>query len=231
MLNEEQRRKMREYFQNNKDKFAHYAAKQRDKLKLEMIVAYGGSCQICNEDDPIVLVLDHIDDDAHVEKELYGDNARGGHKHYGRLKAEGWPKERFQLLCHNCNYKKEFHRRRDGIFERWGYKNETDFSTAHANVKAKVTNKSGIKGVFWNTQKQRWQSKLSLKTGTVQIGFFKSIREAAEAYSLKAIELWGDEAVLPTDEEIEQAVEKEVEFFAALAKPEPTTLNAEDIGL
>src|ERR1700733_15331992 len=73
-----------EYVRDNRDKFAHYAARQRDKLKLEMVEAYGGKCVACGVDEPIVLCLDHIHDDAEVERIAFGLNARGGHKNYSR---------------------------------------------------------------------------------------------------------------------------------------------------
>lgn len=224
--NEEHLQKMRNYFQKHKADFAHYNAEQRDRLKLEMITAYGGKCKRCGIDDTDVLVLDHIDDDARIEKDLFGLNARGGHKHYGRLKKQGWPQERFQLLCANCNMKKENERRRAGIYERWGEKQEYDRSASHANVPPPAHNRSGIKGVFWNTQKQRWQARIMVDYQTTHLGFYLTIREAANAYARKAKEVWGDMAQVASEEEIQAAENK-----PRTSKIDSTELSLSDLGL
>ena len=82
----------------------------RDKLKTDMVNAYGGKCLHCNIKDPEVLVLDHIHDDA--KEDRLKNNHTGGYFMYAKLKKLGWPKNNYQLLCHNCNYKKELKRRR-----------------------------------------------------------------------------------------------------------------------
>lgn len=70
--------------------------------KQEMVDAYGGKCACCGENELAFLSLDHIG---------------GGGKHRlscGRknhvqeirrqLKAAGWPKDKYRLLCMNCNF-------------------------------------------------------------------------------------------------------------------------------
>lgn len=71
--------------------------------KAEVIAAYGGRCVCCGEDAFEFLSIDHIHNDgsAHV-KEIGG----GGVHLYNWLKKEGFPKDRFQLLCMNCNFAK-----------------------------------------------------------------------------------------------------------------------------
>jgi hypothetical protein len=84
--------------------------KWTDEIRLEMVAAYGGKCLKCGESDPIVLLLDHINDDAKLDKKQHGHH--GGWMMYRRLRKLGWPKDRYQLLCHNCNYRKELERRK-----------------------------------------------------------------------------------------------------------------------
>jgi 5-methylcytosine-specific restriction endonuclease McrA len=216
-----------EYFKKNRPKFAHYAAEFRDKLKAEMVQAYGGKCQHCGVDDPIVLCLDHVNDDAHVEKEEFGVGARGGHKQYSRLKAEGWPQERFQLLCYNCNAVKEHNRRRGVMLEKNGPKvAATAFSRslAHAAVGLRGHNKSGIKGVFWNKQKQRWHAKAMVNQQTHNLGLFKDMADAAEAYKQFAIKTWGEHANYATPEEIAAAIK-----MNEAPEPVASDLNVEDL--
>lgn len=68
----------------------------RAALRLETIEAYGGRCVCCGEDWPMFLTIDHIDGDGWLEK------GKGWHL-YKRLKSQGWPKDKYQLLCFNCN--------------------------------------------------------------------------------------------------------------------------------
>lgn len=173
-----------------------------------MIQAYGGCCLRCGECDPAVLTLDHIYDDGTVERDLHGVSARGGTKFYGRLKKEGWPTDRVQLLCFNCNIKKEAARRRAGVIKRWGEKETIDYSAAHANVPPPAHNTSGIKGVYWNAQKQKWHAKVSFKGQGINAGFYADIRDAARAYANKAKETWGEMAQIATEDEINAAYEK-----------------------
>lgn len=99
-----------EYFQANKKRMYEYGAAYREKLKHETVEAYGGRCVLCGESDPIVLAIDHIHDDA-VEDRIVNKH-NGGYKLYQFLKREGWPKGSYQLLCHNCNFRKEYYRRK-----------------------------------------------------------------------------------------------------------------------
>jgi hypothetical protein len=81
----------------------------RDRLRSEMLEAYGGKCQCCGETEKLFLELDHIDNDGKVDRET-GDG--GGVKLLGRLKKKGWPKDKYQILCSNCNQGK---RRNGGV--------------------------------------------------------------------------------------------------------------------
>lgn len=75
----------------------------------ELIDAYGGKCQCCDESHREFLTLDHI--------------GGGGNKHRAsitqgnkvlrvrqQLKAAGWPKDKYRLLCMNCNFATRFGR-------------------------------------------------------------------------------------------------------------------------
>jgi 5-methylcytosine-specific restriction endonuclease McrA len=215
------------YFQNNKSRFAHYAAEQRLRLKAEMVEEYGGKCLHCGIADPDVLTLDHINDDSHVEKEEYGENARGGHKIYAKLKQQGWPKERFQLLCFNCNSKKEMQRKRARMEEDHGPKhkfNANERSLIHAGIGVRKHNTSGIKGVMWNKQKSRWCAKAMVDGKIIHLGFHRKMEDAAEAYKQFAIKTWGEHANYATPEEIAAAIKMN-------ESPEPvaSNLNVEDL--
>lgn len=70
--------------------------------KEEVIKSYGGHCLICGEIDPAVLTIDHIFDDGAEERKI----RYSGASFYRFLKKQGFPKDRYQLLCMNCNFRK-----------------------------------------------------------------------------------------------------------------------------
>jgi hypothetical protein len=73
------------------------------KCKLEFIKAYGERCISCNETHPLFLILDHINNNGYLEKYK-------GVDFYQLLKRAGYPGKgtQLQLMCHNCNAKKEY---------------------------------------------------------------------------------------------------------------------------
>jgi|SRR5215469_128941 len=181
-----------------------YGARYRDALKAEMIAEYGGVCVLCGHSNPAALCLDHINDDAEIEREYFKDGSRGGGKLWAKLKREGWPKDRFQLLCYNCNAVKEHARRRQDVIVQREY---VDRHLVQARIGKQRNNVSGVKGVFWNTQKSRWQARIMINYKSIELGFYKDIRDAAEAYNKRAVAEWGIDANVSSQEEIDVAAE------------------------
>lgn len=222
---------MRIYNERNKAKIRYQEAEARDKLRLEMVAAYGGKCLHCEEADPIVLTLDHINDDPEPEYEEAGTSSRGGNWLYGKLKREGWPKERFQLLCFNCNMRKEHKRRRNEMIALYGEPvKEEPVSRGEARAKAgpNTNNSSGFKGVIWNWRRQKWQAGLRKEGQYVFIGRYSSLVEAAKAYREYSRSVWGEIANQLTDEEIETIAAK-VNIGASLESK--TELSLDELGL
>lgn len=84
----------------NPDRVRLHACESRMRIKMQMIEAYGGKCVCCGETGPAFLTIDHIDNDGALDRasgRLTGVNL------YRSLKRSGWPKDKFQLLCMNCN--------------------------------------------------------------------------------------------------------------------------------
>lgn len=81
---------------------AAWSAKYRANLRSEMIEAYGGKCSCCGEHEHLFLQLDHIHNDGHIDRKENKTSA----KLWAKLKKAGWPKDRHQLLCANCNFGK-----------------------------------------------------------------------------------------------------------------------------
>lgn len=61
---------------------------------------YGGACKCCGETEPQFLTIDHINGDG-AESRRNGEGS--GSNLYQKIKKWGFPKDRFQLLCFNCN--------------------------------------------------------------------------------------------------------------------------------
>jgi hypothetical protein len=51
-----------------------------------------------------------------------------------------------------------------------------------ANSRTSKNNTSGVKGVYWNRQRQKWHAKLCLGSRQIHGGFFDEIEHAAAAY-------------------------------------------------
>lgn len=79
-----------------------WLASYRAQLRSEMIEAYGKKCACCGESEKTFLQLDHIYNDGHLDRKTNKTSA----KLFAKLKAVGWPNDRYQLLCANCNFGK-----------------------------------------------------------------------------------------------------------------------------
>ncbi len=78
-----------------------------------MIAAYGGRCAECGESRPECLQIDHVDSDG-VYQARHGV-PRAGPRLYARLRRQGWPRDKYQLLCANCNLVKALRFRRNHV--------------------------------------------------------------------------------------------------------------------
>ena len=82
---------------------SEWAEKQK-KLKLEVFEHYGRTCS-CGETDIRCLSVDHVNDDGAVHRREVGN-------FYYYLKRNNYPNEPpLQVLCMNCQWKKEIDRR------------------------------------------------------------------------------------------------------------------------
>jgi len=77
---------------------------RRANLRAETLDAYGNRCNCCGESTPEFLSVDHINNDGAAHRREA--KLSGGSRFYEWLKKHGFPKDRFQLLCYNCNFAK-----------------------------------------------------------------------------------------------------------------------------
>ncbi len=87
------------FYLNNKGTILPKEKIKRWALRLEMIAAYGGKCSCCGESAPEFLTIDHVDGGGTSHQRSVG----GPSGVIRELKAKGWPRDGFRLLCWNCN--------------------------------------------------------------------------------------------------------------------------------
>lgn len=126
--NRAQRRKWnRDWIDKNRERYNASKYIYRENLKKEAVAIYSidNDCAICGCTDIDVLCLDHIDDDGAEDRKRRGISGRNsaGTSTYAALKRDGWPGG-FQVLCANCNLKKEMERKRQArmenkFYEKW----------------------------------------------------------------------------------------------------------------
>lgn len=75
-----------------------------------LIELLGGKCVHCGETDPVVLDFDHINDDGALHRQKTKGKP-GTNKCTNYLVKKDIDK--FQLLCKNCNWRKEYWRRKE----------------------------------------------------------------------------------------------------------------------
>jgi len=86
-----------------------YQRERSQQLKLEVFSHYSGGtpkCAHCGIEDIDILELDHIDNNGAKERRAISTTQGGGYAFYIRLKRNNYP-EGYQVLCSNCNLKKE----------------------------------------------------------------------------------------------------------------------------
>lgn len=76
----------------------------REKLKMEVLIAYGGKCSCCGEARPMFLTIEHINHDGKEHRERTG----AGSGMYRDLKQRGFPQEGLTVFCWNCQMATRF---------------------------------------------------------------------------------------------------------------------------
>lgn len=106
LMSPESKQRMREGQRVWREKNPTYMKNWRAKNKKEAIAAYGGACTCCGERLEELLSIDHVYNDGAEHRRQSGVGT--GAPFYHWLKKQGFPKDRFQLLCFNCNCAKAF---------------------------------------------------------------------------------------------------------------------------
>ena len=97
----------REYYGRIKDAVNENSRNYRHQLRKEALDAYGGKCVCCGETEICFLAFDHINGGGRKHRQ---ETSHGmGNRLYLWLKTNNYPKDVYQLLCHNCNMAKGFY--------------------------------------------------------------------------------------------------------------------------
>lgn len=82
--------------------------RQSFKLKQDIVNGYGGKCNCCSYSDNIyALTIDHIYNDRKTEIKLFKGST---HTFYRWLRKMKYPKDRYRLLCMNCNFARQLYK-------------------------------------------------------------------------------------------------------------------------
>lgn len=85
------------YHQKHKATRNPEITERRRELRRRVVETLGGKCACCQETTPAFLTLDHVQNDGAAVRHLQR------HLIYRMVEAEGYPKDRYQILCWNCN--------------------------------------------------------------------------------------------------------------------------------
>lgn len=94
----------KEYYEKCPEKLKKKSRDRSRKIRNEVVEAYGSTCVCCGETEEMFLTIDHIENDGAADRRrLTGSRTGGGTRLYRELKRLGYPKDRYRLLCFNCN--------------------------------------------------------------------------------------------------------------------------------
>lgn len=92
----------KKYYAKNRGRLLAYNKERNVRTKDEIVREYGGACRCCGESRREFLSIDHINGGGTKRRRIEG----GGQVLYHWLRRNGFPKNEYQLLCHNCNMAK-----------------------------------------------------------------------------------------------------------------------------
>jgi hypothetical protein len=89
----------RNYVNKNREKIRKYQNGWHLNFKKILVDAYGGKCSCCGESEIRFLTLEHKNRGGSAHRKQVG----GGRNVYQDVKRQGYPKDKYEILCFNCN--------------------------------------------------------------------------------------------------------------------------------
>lgn len=93
-------RSMKTYQETHKDGRTNYRNSRARKYHDIVIDAYGGKCECCGETRREFLTVEHRKGDGHAHRAKFGQNV------FWDIARQGFPKDKYGVLCMNCNFAK-----------------------------------------------------------------------------------------------------------------------------
>ena len=95
---------MKSWIAQNHEKFLEYGRRSRKKARLALralvIRGYGGKCGCCGESREEFMTIDHIYGDGKEHRKSFKNTTQI----MQFLVQQDFPKDRYRLLCMNCNW-------------------------------------------------------------------------------------------------------------------------------
>lgn len=90
-------------YQKDPKASARKARERRKDVRIRVLDAYGGKCTCCGETIESFLTIDHINGGGNKHRKSVGNSSTSV---YYNIIKEGFPKDKYQILCFNCNRSK-----------------------------------------------------------------------------------------------------------------------------
>lgn len=88
------------------------------------------------------------------------------------------------------------HRNRNPSDNSWVNLRQADQTSNNGNMRRPRHNRSGMKGVYWDSHRDKWHAQISIANRSKSLGRFSDIRDAQAAYAKAALEHFGEFARL-----------------------------------
>lgn len=96
---ERNRQATKRYREKNRDALSERARVRYRKMREQLIVIYGGSCECCGEETHEFLAVDHVNGGGSNHRKVENPTDL-----FRRLVKKGVRDMEYRLLCHNCNH-------------------------------------------------------------------------------------------------------------------------------
>lgn len=91
----------RAHYERNRVKHDESCKVNTQKVRSQVLLAYGSKCACCQEDRREFLAIDHINGGGYQHRKAL--KLSSGSQFFYWLRREGFPPG-FRVLCHNCNF-------------------------------------------------------------------------------------------------------------------------------
>lgn len=132
----------------------------------------------------------------HVGDEAFGGISKNGYKVFGFNKRVLYVHRVVFYLCYGYWGKRVDHKDRDKLNNLES--NLRDVANSHniQNTDKRENCTSKHKGVYWAKREQKWIADINLNGKKYRCGTFDNEDDAGRAYNVKALELYGEDALL-----------------------------------